>query len=329
MPNFPTAFWKKQPSAEVSSEISINWDTELWSSYGQNGETDPSEYNFPLSGGLASNFPFNTTDSNGWGEDFHSAYGSETWQGNVTPPTPYFGWYLTGGYGIEDPKEYDLQDYHRANPWIVGENEIKIFFEADFSTAGSINTPDPNPNDQGFYRVELYNHFIQSGSATGSFTLPSTSTLTIKVSGLGEDFETADGYAPHYDSMVLYLDNGSTNELICSGAAPEDERYIDEDGELVYPGIGEWDMQQVKLYAGNNLSTIVNTTDSPKGEPRGNAGQLVNQVTRDIGYTTTNGIGTFTKSNLAAGNYKIKINVSTIDAIYNSGAFYGFTFTFS
>ena len=329
MPNFPTAFWKKQPSAEVSSEISINWDTELWSSYGQNGETDPSEYDFPLRGGLVSNFPFNTTDSNGWGEDFHSAYGSETWQGNVTPPTPYFGWYLTGGYGIEDPKEYDLQDYHRANPWIVGENEIKIFFEADFSTAGSINTPDPNPNDQGFYRVELYNHFIQSGSATGSFTLPSTSTLTIKVSGLGEDFETADGYAPHYDSMVLYLDNGSTNELICSGAAPEDERYIDEDGELVYPGIGEWDMQQVKLYAGNNLNTIVNTTDSPKGEPRGNAGQLVNQVTRDIGYTTTNGIGTFTKSNLAAGNYKIKINVSTIDAIYNSGAFYGFTFTFS
>ena len=88
-------------------------------------------------------------------------------------------------------------------------------------------------------------------------------------------------------------------------------------------------MQQVKLYAGNNLNTIVNTTVAPLGEPRGNAEQLVNQNTRDLGYTTTNGIGTFTKSNLAAGDYKIIIEVSTIDGVFNSGAFYGFNFTFS
>ena len=124
--------------------------------------------------------------------------------------------------------------------------------------------------------------------------------------------------------MVLYLDNGSTKEFICSGAAPEDGRNVrslDEDDN--------YDMQQVKLYAGNNLNTIVNTTVSPLGEPRGNTEQLVNQNTRDLGYTTTNGIGTFTKSNLAAGDYKIIIEVSTIDGIFSSGAFYGFNFTFS
>lgn len=329
--NFPTAFWKNPSEPEEDTGTpSINWTTALVWSKGNNGATEASEFNFPLS--HTTNFPFTITDGNLVQEDFYTTYDDATWQNDTSSAssTPYFGWHLTGGYGVvEVGQEYDLQNYHLANPWIVGGalgSDLKIYFESDFSTAGLIGTPDPNPTTDGFdnltYRIDIYNNFIQSGNATGSFTLSTTSNLTIKVSGLGEDYENAAG-ALNYDTMVLYLDNGSTKEFICSGAAPEDGRNVRSLGDDNY------DMQQVKLYAGNNLNTIVNTTVSPNGEPRGNAGQLVNQNTRDLGYTTTNGIGTFTKSNLAAGDYKIIIEVSTIDGIFSSGAFYGFNFTFS
>ena len=339
MSNFPTAFWKKQPSAEVSTETSINWQRALYWSYGQNGETDPSDYNFPqrvgigsddkyllAAGGLATNFPFMVQDANESDEDFYSSYPIQfpypPWQGDPnSPPYPYFGWYLTGGYGSENDL-YDLTAYHRGNPWIVGSNEIKIFFEADYATADDIGVDYPP-----YFPEEVYNQFVQSGSATGSFTLTSTSNLTIKVSGLGEDFSTTT-LASTYDSMTLYLYDGSTNELICSGAAPEDARNVRS-----LPEANNYDMQQVKLYAGSDLTTIVNAqsvyANAGKGQPRGNTSEFVNQNTRDIGYTTTNGIGTFTKNSLTAGDYKIKIQVSTIDGVYNSGAFYGFNFTFS
>jgi len=260
-------------------------------------------------------------DSNEVDEDFYLGYQDTTWQGDVTPPTPYFGWFLTGGYNSDDDL-CDLTNYHRANPWIIGTNEIKIFFEADYGTALDVGVEYPP-----FYPSDAYNNFIQSGNATGSFTLTSTSNLTIKVSGLGEDFNTT-LLALNYDCMTLYLDDGSTNELICSGSSPEDERNV-----RGLPEETNYDMQQVKLYAGSDLTTIVNAesvyANAGEGQPRGNTSEFVNQNTRDIGYTTTNGIGTFTKNSLSAGDYKIKINVSTIDGIYNSGAFYGFNFTFS
>ena len=329
--NFPTAFWKNPSEPEEDTGTpSINWTTALVWSKGNNGATEAKEFNFPLS--HTTNFPFTVTDNNNSQEDFYLSYETATWQNDTNPAssTPYFGWFLTGGYGSVVDQEYDLQNYHSGSPWIIGGalgSDLKIYFEADFSTAALINTPDPNPTTDGFdyptYRTDIYNSFIQSGNATGSFSLSATSNLTIKVSGLGEDYENAAG-ASNYDTMVLYLDNGSTKEFICSGAAPEDGRNVrslDEDDN--------YDMQQVKLYAGNNLNTIVNTTVAPLGEPRGSDGQLVNQNTRDLGYTTTNGIGTFTKSSLAAGDYKIIIDVSTIDGIYSSGAFYGFNFTFS
>ena len=322
MSTFPTAFWhtkRRVPAGGSAEPRVINWETGVYWSYGNNGSTSPDEYDFPIRTS-PSNFPFHVTSVNGWEEDFNQSVDSNTWQGDITPPTPYFGWYLTGGYGIEDTKEYDLQDYHRAEPWIVGDNEIKIFFEADYSTASDVETPNPYNT---YWRDEIYNQYIQSGSATGSFSLNTTTNLTVKVSGLGEDYDSAGLGAPSYDSMILYLNNGSTSELICSGAAPQDGRNVRSLGDNNY------DMQQVKLYAGNDLSTIVNTTDSPQGEARGNASELVNQLTRDIGYTTTNGIGTFTKNSLSAGDYKIIIEVSTVDANYSSGAFYGFTFSFS
>ena len=66
-----------------------------------------------------------------------------------------------------------------------------------------------------------------------------------------------------------------------------------------------------------------------KGTPRANPTQRVNQNTRnDHGaYVTSAGVGTFTATNLLEGTHKIKIEASSVDATWNSGAFYGFHFT--
>ena len=53
---------------------------------------------------------------------------------------------------------------------------------------------------------------------------------------------------------------------------------------------------------------------------------LVNQLTRDIGYTTEDGTHTFVNAALSEGDHKIKIYTSTIDGLFNSGAFVGFEF---
>ena len=206
----------------------------------------------------------------------------------------------------------DLSAYHQANPWTLHSTGIRIDFEADYDTASITGATIAGSRsiDAG------YNSFVQSGSATGTFTVSvaqAPATLLVKASGLGEDFDYVGG-APSYDAMTVYLDN----DLICSGKAPADDR-----NELALSA--NYDMQQVKLYAGADLETIVNTTDSPQGEPRASSSEFVDQYTR-TSYTTSNGIGTFTKTNLAAGTYQIKINVSTIDGVYNSGAFYGVNF---
>ena len=62
------------------------------------------------------------------------------------------------------------------------------------------------------------------------------------------------------------------------------------------------------------------------GTPRANPTQKVNQSTRTT-YTTSAGVGTFTAPNLQLGTHKIKIDVSSIDGTWQSGAFYGFYFT--
>ena len=65
------------------------------------------------------------------------------------------------------------------------------------------------------------------------------------------------------------------------------------------------------------------------GAPRANPTQRVNQLTRnDYGaYITSAGVGAFTASDLQLGTHKIKISVSSVDATFSSGAFYGFYFT--
>jgi len=319
MSNFPTAFWKKQPASESLVEtFSISWETGLAWSRGDG--VSAADVNTPLVGedccacpapSCETTFPFTVED-----EEYYSSYSSAIWAGD--PATiPYYAWFLTGGYDNEG--ENDLSAYHQANPWTTHSTGIRINFEADYDTADLIGDTIAGTRTIG----ERYNSFVQSGSATGTFTVSASqapATLLVKASGLGEDFNYVAG-APSYDAMTVYLDDN----LICSGKAPGDDRDVLGLGESI-----NYDMQQVKLYAGSDLETIVNyqqtpTTNLTKGAPRADSSEAVEQDTR-TSYTTSNGIGTFTKTNLAAGEYKIKINASTIDGIYNSGAFYGLDF---
>jgi len=304
--NFPTAFWKKQPNSV--EEFSISWETGLaWSQ----GNVSEANINSPLKHSpLTSPFPFNVI-VDGTTEEYYESYSSLNWVGD--PKTsPYYAWFLTGGYDLEG--ENNLSAYHQAQPWTIGAtgHTLKIDFEADYDTAflRDDTIAGTRPIRAG------YNSFVQSGNATGTFTVSvaqDPATLQVKISGLGEDKSTVGG-ALSYDIITVYLDN----DLICSGEAPGDNRNV-----LALSD--DYDMQQVKLYAGSDLETIVNTTDSPKGEPRASSSAFVEQDTR-ASYTTSNGIGTFNKTNLAAGEYKIKIKASTIDGVFSSGAFYGLDF---
>jgi len=318
--NFPTAFWKKQP--EGSADI-IAWETGLWWSY---GDGSPLYNNIPVD--QVSNFPFTV-----YSDEYYTSYDSDILSSSSEA---YFGWFLNGG--IDNTLAFqDLSAYHKEKPWtIIGDGlGISIENEADWWTAYTSGLAGVGNHNQDFLDTH-YNQFIQSGEATGKFTLDSSATLQIKSSGLGQDndFETDSSF---YDSMTLHLfhPNG-TEELICSGSSPRDDRLASNSAlndELDLNGnslIYNMDMQQVKLYAGDDLTSIVNTTESPKGEPRGNSDKWVSQDNRIYGdYTTTDGIGTFTKSLTAVGDYQLRIKTSTVDGNWNSGAFYGFTFSFS
>jgi len=331
MSNFPTAFWKKQPAKAVGDlDTVFAWETGLFWSY---TTSDPDE-------GLTIPFPIRDTTFFPFPVDAGEGYGEEEYYGSYVPATtvfnmgtgPYsdqvfYGWYLTGGYDQGGQNENDTSAYHEANPWKVGELSAHIDFEADYTTAYWSGI-----EELAGIEDTKYNVFIQSGSATGSFTLDSTTTLTISVSGLGHDKALERLWSPYYEAMTLYLYDGSTQELICSGRAPEDERNLleDEVGRL-----SNFDMQQVKLYAGSDLETIINyqgrhggDVDVEKGAIRSNTDEFVDQDNR-VSYVNSDGTGIFEKIGLEAGDYEIRINASTIDGELNSGAFYGFTFSFS
>tara|TARA_R100000008_G_C3560219_1_gene155699 strand:- start:225 stop:1154 length:930 start_codon:yes stop_codon:yes gene_type:complete len=308
MSTFPTAFWKKQPTEDSSEGISITWETGMVWSRGNN--VHPDDVNIPQQ--FKTSFPF-VVGAEGY-EYGPFDYNSNNWQvGAGGTSEPYFGWYLSGGY--DDGGENNLSSYHRDNPWEIGVSGLSLGanFEADWKTAYS---------KDAINKKDIYNPFVQSGNATGSFTLSSTKTLEVSCSGLGEDYNSENIYfgSQYRDSMELSVDS----TLLLSGRSPEDNRDV---LGLAAQGIPNYDMQQVKLYSGTDPS-IINTTDSPKGEPRGSVSEAVSQETRRDGYTTVNGIGTGIRYGLTAGDYIIEINVSTVDGVYNSGAFYGFDFKF-
>lgn len=325
--NFPTAFWKKQP---VDASV-VTWETALWWSYG-NG--DALGQNFLLK--QSSNFPF-VVDSSEYYADYN--------RNNISSsPEAYFGWYLDGGPDNANPApgENDLSAYHKEKPWTISEAGLRVSLEneADHWTAYDSGLAGEGEYNNPFLYTH-YNEFIQSGEATGTFTLDSSATLQMKVSGLGQDTD-AEILSSFYDSMTLHLFHpNETEELICSGSSPRDDRLasnsalgdqLDLNGAAL---LSNMDMQQVKLYAGDDLTTIINyqqtpTTDTSKGEPRAYSTQWVDQTNRIAKpYTSTNGIATFSKSLTAVGEYQLRIKTSTIDGNFNSGAFYGFTFSFS
>ena len=265
-------------------------------------------------------------------------YGYDTYA-TFENPYAFYGWYLDGGPDDANPApgKNDLSDYHRANPWIIQPDglDVQLYYEADWHTAMASGVE----YGRSQRIVKRYNQFIQSGEATGSFTLEAQTNLEIKVSGLAHDVYGTKTDENNYNKMLLYLYDGSSAELICSGRAPMDDRWSENayplasEVDLERNTVDNIDMQQVKLYAGGALNTIVNsqkppTVDASKGQPRRNSGEFVNQLTR-YSYCNNNGIGTFNKNNLAAGSYELRLRSFTADGATQSGAFYGFTFSFS
>lgn len=355
---FPTAFVKKQ-TVEFD-DPTIAWNTGLYWSHddGQNhvGDTVP----FPIKhsdnsihpykdGG--SSYPFEvliigseepTYDTFGnETEEYYFSYGIHTALNNIgedagnstVSPQVYYAWYLTGGYSLAGMTTAP----HRSNPWEVTESgkNVRIYFESDWETASLSGLRDSGPSEY----VDLttkFNQFIQSGSATGSFSLSTSKTLQVEVSGLGQDNNIlGDVWSPSsfLDYMELSIYNGSSSTILCSGKSPEDDRnnLLDEYGATY----NNYDMQQVKLFSGGNAA-IVNyqgknggSVDVLKGAPRSNPGEWVNEDDRNANgrYVNSNGTGVFATT-LGAGSYEIRINASSNDGAFNSGAFYGFTFTF-
>ena len=341
--------------------------------YNRNQPTD--EYDYPIDPeGLAQTFPwtigdtnrvpFITIDDNGSDDYFYNYYHDINWQGDTVNEgggyycTSFFGW-NQGVEGTFNGTYINFADFHESNPWKTkvktdGVHEIQLFFEADMTTALQTGTGgeadgegDPLITKQdwdishpaGPEAFQVFNKFIQSGDATGTFSISAAQAgkdLQIKVSGLAEDALTyiaGSPYlmdkAPSYDAMTLYVkrpNNSST--FVCSGESPADERNVRS-----LEVNGNYDQQQVKLYAGSDLSTIVNAqsvyANADKGQPRGTTSEDVNQNKRDWPgrYVTSNGVGTFTVANLTAGTHEIEIKASSIDGVYNSGAFYGFEFS--
>ena len=287
----PTAFIKKQtlPSSATEEKV-ITWSKDLY--WGQQGSTQTTS-TWPFSNGIDLFSPI-------VGEEYYDT--TDRVAGNALS---YYGWYLNGGE-LGNGDSLDLSSYHQANPWHVGANglNLRLDFEADWDSAAEIELE----TDSDVLR-QYYNQFIQSGYALGTFNLNSTSTLTVKASGLGEMYQ-----ANTTDLMDFSVDN----VVLFSGSAPGNNGTyfgLDESDD------GRIDVRQVKLYSQGSNSPV-------NSQPRANPTQWVNQDNR-ISYTNNAGIGTFTKSNLSAGSHTIKINLSTIDSKYNSGVFYGFTFSFS
>jgi len=292
--NFPTAFWKgSNPSDE---EISIDWDLYLYYNTASNiGAGLVQSSSGPSFSEITAAHPYTVNN-----EDYYFNYLSNRTADNSNA---FFGWLLEGY------SQNNLEGYHRGNPFIVENDgrELNLFFEADQSTVVDLSRENtysgPNSPSEKYYE-DVFNHFIQSGYAEGSFTLNSTSNLSITVSGLGEK------YSSDFEKMHLAVDDIH----ICKGQSPGG----DEDNP--------WDMNQVKLF--NSAGT-----QTPNPAPNRVAGTYVDQDNRRA-YTTAGGQATFTTpanplQNMAAGEHTIKIYFNTNDGQYNSGAFYGFKFTFS
>lgn len=246
--NFPTAFWESphQSTAAVTEVIDITWETALFWSRGGAGVTEEN-FNDPIQIGIGvtaptqSTFPF-VVNVDGTNEEYYTSYNSALYPGPDIEP--YYGWYLTGGYDQGGQNENDLSSFHRVNPWIPYSSGIALWNEADYQTSIEVDSDNTQ---------ETYNHFIQSGSATGTFSVSATQasqggtgvSLYSTVSGLGEDYLIVDPY----NIMHLYLDSTK----IADGVAPQDGRNVTA---IPHWTTRNYDQQQTRLYAGSDTNHV-------------------------------------------------------------------------
>ena len=357
MPTFPTAFWKTRPPASVGVGTNISWETGLWWSH---GDGSPALQNFSLK--QTSSFPFAPVVSalGGALDEYYTEYDNTTTinydEGTASSTYAYHGWFLHGGKDLSE-QSVDLSSWHSLEPWVIGESGLglSLSHESDFTTAFESGYLQDDENYGNAFSNKTFNKFIQSGEATGTFTLTTTSILTMQVSGLGCDTsynyneslsnqpdlfsENRNSIFANHLVVSLYSGEAFAEEIFCSGMAPRDDRLLSNSSlkdqtDLVGGSLtSNIDMQQVKLYSGAQvgIGSVVNTSQGDDtGEPRGNPTEWVEQNNRIAGgYTTTNGIGTFTTGNLGAGEYQLRVKISSYDNIFNSGAFYGLKFNFS
>ena len=186
MPTFPTAFWKTKRPASVGVGTEINWETGLWWSY---GDGSPALQNFLLK--QSSSFPF-APNVGGALDEYYTEYDnistSDYEKGTEASTYAYHGWFLHGGKDLSE-QDVDLSDWHRLEPWIIeeGGSGLSLLHESDFATAYESGYLQENDNYGAVFSNKTFNKFIQSGEATGTFTLNTTSNLTMQVSGLGCD----------------------------------------------------------------------------------------------------------------------------------------------
>ena len=353
--NFPTAFWKNShkvdDSTPPSSSPSITWNKQLFysplstkysitstedTSLGPANVVYASNYRYDYSQ-EPHKFPMQPNGANpGGGNPFADQYPPSNVailpEGGVSEA--YFSWYLDGG-NVEIGTENRTQFAHRSNPWIIEENgrKINLFAEADGETLTFIDMPLYQSSvelggTRGAveYSYAYYNNFVQSGSATGSFTLSSSSpkNLQILVSGLAEITQgpTLGGFTDFYDYCSVRIkktDGGGLDETVCNG-----RNHPEEDTTR------NWDMNHMVFFIGDGSEPKPTNYYNRKtsSDTIGTYDNVVDQTKRrDYVRAVSQFTGEYT--GLAAGDYQVVINFTSNDGQYNSGAFIGATFNFS
>ena len=358
--NFPTAFWKNShkvdDSTPPSSSPSITWNKQLFYSplsteyndlgpakvvYASNYRYDYSQdpYYFPMQ-------PNPEINSSPFVNEYASSQVAITDEDETS--RAYFSWYLDGGnigirgsVGIGTETENRTQFAHRSNPWIIEENgrKINLFAEADGETLKFINTPLYQSSvelggTRGTvkYSYAYYNNFVQSGSATGSFTLSSSSpkNLQILVSGLAEITQgpTLGGFTDFYDYCSVRIkrtDGGDLDETVCNGRNHPETTTRNWDMNHMVFFIGDGNTQKPTYY---NRETSSDTISYDNDSGQDTYTNVVDQTKRrDYVRAVSQFTGEY--NNLDAGDYQVVINFTSNDGQYNSGAFIGATFNFS
>ena len=282
MPTFPTAFWQNKRPTSVGVGTEINWETGLWWSQ---GDGDPALQNFSLK--QSSNFPFGVFEPDFDAiDEYYTTYDDTTTvdydAGTDPSPYAYHGWFLHGGKNLSE-EDVDLSSWHRLEPWIIeeGGSGISLSHESDFNTAYESGYLQEDTDYGAAFSNKTFNKFIQSGEATGTFTLTTVSALTMQVSGLGSDTsynfseplsnqpdlwsENRTSLFANHLVVSLYsgADSYTAGEVLCSGTAPRDDRLL-VNSSLRY----QTDLVQGDLTSNIDMQQVTSRQLYAMGRPR-------------------------------------------------------------